>query len=157
MIVLRNKLFSLRDEGGDTITVNCNNGPLILKKYLPIKPVEWLGKIIKPIGRAQEKSLYYDVYLKDDNKKIGEINLSETSPIEITICWVGINKEYRGNHYATEILKYFINFARSKKYRVVTIEWDGGDESAIHIYKKLGFVEDSEESGNGLTIMHKSL
>lgn len=157
MIVLRNKLFSLRDECGDTVTINCNNGPLILKKYLPIKPVEWLGKLIKPIGDAQKNSLYYDVFLKSDNKKIGEVNVAETSPIEMTICWIGINKEYRGNHYATEILKYFINIARSKKYRIVTIEWDGHDRSAIHIYKNLGFIENPEESEYGLTIMHKSL
>lgn len=155
MIILRSKLFSLNQNGEDTITINCSNGPLTLKKYYPSKPIKWLGKVIKPLGRAQEKALYYDVYLGD--KKIGEINLGEETPIELIISWIGINKEYRGNHYATEILKHFINFARSKKYRVVTIEWDKGDPVAIDIYKKLGFVIDKDRSGETLTIMHKSL
>lgn len=154
MIILR-KLFSLNSNGEDMITINCSNGPIILKKTYPIEPFRWLGKVIKPIGKSQGKALNYDVFIGD--KRIGDIMMGEQSPIEMMINFIDIDKTYRGKHYATEILKYFINFARSKKYRKVTLEWDKLDPSALHIYKKLGFVEDKDKSTDELTFMSKTL
>lgn len=154
MIILR-KLFSLNSNGEDTITINCIDGPITLKKIYPIKPIKWLGEVIKPIGKSQGKVLNYDVYVGD--KRIGDILMGEQSPIEMMINFIDIKKDYRGKHYATEILKYFINFARSKKYRKVTLEWDKLDPAAIHIYKKLGFVEDKDKSTDELTFMRKTL
>lgn len=156
MIILRSKLFSLNSMGEEQIIIECSNGPIILKKAHPIKPVQWLGKIFKSIRNSQEKALYYDAYI--GNNKIGDVALGEQSPIEMMINWIGIDKAYRGKYYATEILKYFINFARSKKYRAITLEWDGNDPVAIDIYKKLGFVEDKTiPTDKSLTFMRKIL
>ena len=137
MIILR--LFSLRENAPDIIELS--NGVTLLKLEYGI--IAKLLRKFKSIRERQNKSLIYDVMLK--GKSIGFIQVYEEVPeIELNISWLYIEPKHEGNHYATEVLKAFIEWAKKSKYKKLTLEVPSNSPNAYHIYKKLGFKETGE-------------
>ena len=153
-MIIKRKYFSLtlRDSGKD---IDLGGG--LVMKQIPLNLVGKLLRNIPVIRRRQDTALLYNVYF--NGEKIGYIHLGEEKPEEIYINWLGIDKKYRGNHYATRVMEKAIEFIKSlKKYKIITLEWDRDDPSAYHIYKKLGFVEDKNSNPEDeLLVMHKRI
>ena len=132
---------------------------LTLKKIKPMKFASFLGKHIKSIGKSQGNFIDYDVFL--ENKNIGGINFNLDSPDTVDLPEIVIKSAYQGNHYATKIITWFINYFRTHGYKKITLDAAGGSPDAIHIYEKLGFRKvksiSKDDIWGGLTRMELNL
>lgn len=88
------------------------------------------------------KRIFY-VYEKD-NKAVAYVTLSKFShrdaydtTVELSVY---VNKDYRHQHIATELMEFAINFAKECNgiYTIVSLITDENKES-IHLHKKYGF------------------
>ena len=88
------------------------------------------------------KRIFY-VYEKD-NKAVAYVTLSKFShrdaydtTVELSVY---VNKDYRHQHIATELMEFAINFAKECNdiYTIVSLITDENTES-IHLHKKYGF------------------
>ena len=128
---------------------------LDLKKTKPLKFISFLGRHIKSLGESQEKYLGYDFYL--GTKNIGGICLNLDSPGIVDLSEIVIKPNYRGNHYATKIITWFIDYFQKHGYKKITLDAAEGSPDAVHIYEKLGFkkvkVVSKDDIWGGLTNM----
>ena len=152
IIKLKRKIFGLRSESENIIDLG---GGLTLEKDPLNKFAEWLGKLIKPIGRGQEKLL--DYIIKLNGEKVGVIYLSEQNPETLEISWINVVTKYRGNGYATKALLSIIKLAKSRNYKKLVLEAIEDSQDAVHIYKKLGFRIIKEYPRDGLLLMELGL
>jgi len=155
MIILR--LFSLRNSAPDTIELE--NGVTLVKTKSGI--IAKLLQNFKYFRERIDRSAIYDIKLGDKN--IGQIQVYEDIPDkELNIIWLGIDKKYEGNHYATETMKAIIGWAKNNGYKKLTLEVPGISPNARHIYEKLGFkvtgktIGDENDIWGGLTCMEKT-
>lgn len=125
------RYFSFRDDSEDEIDL----GELKLKKSNPIIG-RFLGRISKSIKKRQDNFLFYDVY--KNGKNIGSIQFDRISNEEIEIPFIEISEKYQGNHYATRILKWAIDYFRKRGIKKIHLDAAG---TSIYLYKKLGFKE----------------
>lgn len=150
MIILRRKVFSiysiLRD---NDITINCCNGPIVLKK----SSLEEVKSLFKNAKNPIEKVLVYDAYVGDT--KIGIVQLSENSAVEIEFDW--INLADKTGMYFVGILEHFIDLARSSRYRIFTLGLNRCSEDIINKCSDYGFTKISESELKGITILNRSL
>ncbi len=54
---------------------------------------------------------------------------------------IGVLKEFRNLGLGQELIRLLIELARSQGYKLIKLEVYAGNAPAIHIYKKLGFVQ----------------
>ena len=145
------RLYSFNSEMPEEIKVD----NLILKKTKPLKFISFLGRHIKSLGESQGKYLGYDFYL--GTKNIGGICLNLDSPGIVDLSEIIIKSDYQGNHYATKIIIWFIDYFRKHGYTKITLDATGGSPTAVHIYEKLGFkkvrVVSKDDIWGGLTNM----
>lgn len=100
------------------------------------------------IEKRLNQSIYFAMmYLKD--KPIAMCAIEELSELpQITICTdcngrhcsvvsVYTKPEYRGNGYQQELIRYLLDFAKTKHFNDITLTTNTPD--AAHIYKKVGF------------------
>lgn len=118
--------------------------------------VKALSKISPYLAKQYEKNKGFTV--KDTNgKSIGSLYLNEVDEKELNIEWIGIDEKARGKGYAQSALKQTISYAKENGFKEVTLEVPGISPDAMHIYKKLGFVEDGtlteDDIWGGLTKM----
>lgn len=100
------------------------------------------------------QSLYFAILYVDD-QPVAICGLEELSELpQITICTdpagrhccivsVYTKPQDRGKGYQQELLKYLIQFAKTKHFNDITLTTNSPD--AIHIYEKLGFHKISEK------------
>lgn len=124
--------FSFRDDSEDEI----NLGDIKLKKANPILG-RFLGRISRSIKNRQDNFLFYDVLYKN-GKNIGSIQFDRILNEEIEIPFIEISEKYQGNHYATRILKWAIDYFRKRGFKRIHLDAAG---TSIYLYKKLGFKE----------------
>lgn len=95
-------------------------------------------KVSKKSAEHQLNSFDYDIEDKEGNK-LGHLYLYKESPSSLNINWIDIKQKHRGQKYAQEVLNGVIDEARKRGYKQITLEVPDEDDSALHIYKKLGF------------------
>ena len=151
----REKLFSFKLDMPQEIKID----DLILKETKPCKIMGFLGRHINLIGKAQSVFVDFDIFLRDKN--IGFINFNLTGPGIVDLPEIYIKPEYQGNHYATKIISWFINYFKTRGYKKMTLDAAEGSPNAIHIYEKLGFrkvkVISKDDIWGGLTYMELNL
>lgn len=113
----------------------------------------------KQIANTKDMTLY-----NKSGQKIGNLQLFHESPTSINIVWLGINKNQRGNGYASAAMKMAEDYARKTGCKQMTLEVPGDSPDARHIYEKQGFKDigkltdsSADEIWDGLTCMKKSL
>ena len=90
-----------------------------------------------------------------ENKPVAMAALEELSELpQITVCSnkngrhcclvsVYTKPDYRGNGYQQQVIKYLLEFAKSKGFTDITLTTNTPD--AIHIYEKFGFKQISNK------------
>lgn len=145
------RLYSFNSDMPEEIKIE----NLVLKKTKPLKFISFLGRHIKSLGESQGKYLGYDFYL--GQKNIGGIIFNLDAPGVIDLSEVIIKHDYQGNHYATKIITWFINYFRNHGFKKITLDAAEGSPNAVHIYEKLGFrkvkVVSKDDIWGGLTNM----
>lgn len=76
-----------------------------------------------------------------DGRIAGSIGLKKFDEESCEIKRLYIRPEFRGHHLSDILLKKFIDDAREIGYKYILLDTFPFLESAIHIYKKLGFYE----------------
>lgn len=127
------RLYSFNSDMPEEIKID----NLILKKTKPLKFISFLGRHIRSLGESQGKYLGYDFYL--GQKNIGGIIFNLDAPGIIDLSEIIIKHDYQGNHYATKIITWFINYFRDHGFKKITLDAAEGSPDAVHIYEKLGF------------------
>ncbi len=93
---------------------------------------------VEPLYERLSEAVDYVIYYQ--GHKAGSIGLQRQEGGKILyIALIKTYKEFRGNHIATNVLKYFIKSAKKdgfKKIKLVTGDWT---PAGVHIYEKLGF------------------
>lgn len=138
MIIIR-KYFSINSQlADDMVTIECDHGPIILKKQeLSLLP-RIFGKLFKPLGNIQKKTLFYDVMI--GGKKFGYVALEDgkdTTELEFGFYpEKGTIKTDKTDQYVKNIIEHFIDYARANKFRKISFE---ADPDFTDVYKELGF------------------
>ena len=127
------RLYSFNSDMPEEIKIE----NLILKKTKPLKFISFLGRHIKSLGESQGKFLCYDFFL--GSKNIGSIIFNLDAPGVVDLSMVIIKHDYQGNHYATKIIIWFINYFKDHGFKKITLDAAEGSPDAVHIYEKLGF------------------
>lgn len=102
------------------------------------------------------EDIYYDemqdyycedgaILMKVNNTYIGygQIIIKDKSPYIVNF---GILKDYRNKGYGKMLLTYMLNILYKKGKKSVKIKVDSKNESAIKLYKNVGFIEETEHS-----------
>lgn len=79
------------------------------------------------------------VYEKDDNV-LGFINYSIMYD-RAELNYIYVEKKYRKDGVATELMDYFIDDALKNKCKNITLEVAENNDPGIKLYKKYGFIE----------------
>ena len=145
MIILR-KLFSFRSESPEEIDLGDLSLRRVKDSWFTRNIISFIIKVIIKLFKISERDLRkletvaaYNIM--EGNKKIGDLNLTEISKEELNIMWIEKNKKYRGHGYAQKILRWVVEFAKERGYKILTLEVPGISPDARHIYEKLGFRE----------------
>ena len=157
------KRFSKLDNFENSIKIiNKKTGEVLSIKRFSNLLIKILSKIFKGIRDMQTKKPAFDIY--SNNSKIAELILNERSEEELNIIWIEVYPGNTGKGIAQSILSELIKFAKSQKYKYLTLEVPGNSPDAKHIYEKLGFKEDGilttpeeDEIWGGLTKMRLKL
>ncbi|WP_099466742.1 ribosomal protein S18-alanine N-acetyltransferase [Konateibacter massiliensis] len=88
---------------------------------------------------AQKGSIY--VVACDGSRVVGYCGLWNIVG-EGNINNVAVDKEYRGRHIAFDMLLKLIEIGNKEGVEAYTLEVRESNETAIHLYKKLGFTEE---------------
>jgi GNAT superfamily N-acetyltransferase len=84
---------------------------------------------------------------RKDGTDVGQFYLSRKKDAkELNVVWIEVKDKYAGNGYATAAMKSVIKEAKRQKLDKVTLEVPGISPNARHIYEKLGFKVDKEQS-----------
>ena len=139
-------------KNGDTLKVTRDPEPLIVKA---------LSRMSTKYKAGAEKHASFSARDKE-GKRIGTASISQTSPEEINLIWLGIKKSSRGQGYASAIINEVINYGKSKDVKLLTLEVPGNAPDALHIYEKQGFkvtgiLTDKDDIWGGLTTMERKL
>ena len=169
MIIFRSKSFSIYSIGReDEIKINCSGGMLSLKrsgldeiktifnnsKLLDKKPTDKNGEEdTRPVNK-ENRVLVYDVFLGDN--KLGVVQLSENSAVEVELDWINLNDTT--GEYFIGLLEYFINLARSCRYRVFILGlYRCSDEIENKCLDYYGFVSSTDGEIKGVTLLYRPL
>lgn len=155
----QNKDGSLTKAGRERYSVNIGND-LTLERIPETGLAKLLGNHSEKIRQEQEK--YLDFYIKNGQKRVGELQLYKESADSINGTWLGIRASERGKHYASTVMDWVINYATENGYSQITLEVPGNSPDARHIYEKKGFkaleqISDHDDAWGGLTAMKKEL
>jgi RimJ/RimL family protein N-acetyltransferase len=100
-------------------------------------------------SKIMEKILKGTTYFLavEDNEILGFLdfgphNKSEFGQHVVTFGVMTV-KNARGKGIATALIRYFIDFAHRENYKKITIRVMGSNPAALHLYRKLGFVQES--------------
>ncbi|MBR5732850.1 MAG: GNAT family N-acetyltransferase, partial [Lachnospiraceae bacterium] len=144
-----------------------------VKKWIPGEYYEDLDEAQKGIEFFAEcvenKELPYvlAVVLKETGELIGDtgVNEVEGKPGEVEIGFV-IGRDYRGNGYATEVLKHMGDYILSiaSGIKVLYGRVMKGNDASVRVLEKNGYVFDGEEFGaeddpygNGMLVYRRNV
>lgn len=103
----------------------------------------------------------YSFNAKIGKKKVGSIHLRKDPNNEMNIEWMNVKKKHRGKGYATQMMKFAEDFARSKGSTKMTAELVNSSKDMGHILNKFGYKKVSQLTNNdvwgGLTNVEKKL
>lgn len=152
MIILRNKLFSIYSIE-DKLKINCSAGLISLVKT-NLDEVINIFKGHKQEEKPNDRILVYDVFVNET--KIGIIQLMENSAVEIELDWINLNDKV--GEYFISLLEYFINLAKSCRYRLFTLGlYKCTDDLKNKCLDFYGFVNDSVGNIKGVTKLYRPL
>jgi RimJ/RimL family protein N-acetyltransferase len=107
------------------------------------KTVEQEESFIDSISK-QNNALF--IIAEIEGKIVGNLNFSGGGRPRITHTGefgVSVLKEFWGQSVGTELIKYLIEFSKqSRIIRKINLRVRSDNYSAIHVYKKLGFIEE---------------
>lgn len=134
--------------------VDFDNAEEAIDVQRKIFPEDGMINILASIDRElfmEITSIYYPddkvkYYLAYKNKKaIGITGLYEykDTPNENWIAWFGVLPEYRRLGYGSKILEWTMEKAKNSQKTIIRLYTEmGGNDKAIELYRKLGFVEE---------------
>ena len=145
--------FNVTTKKGETLKVELNKTPA---------PAKVLSKISKTIADNVEKTSNYTI--KNENEKVGTLQLHRESPMELNVVWIDTKKAHKGKGYASAVMDGVIKNAKKDGYEYVTLEVPGISPDAAHIYQKLGFeyvetlsTPEDDPAWQGLTALRRNL
>lgn len=86
-----------------------------------------------------ENSLHRFLVCESNNKLTGFLQYSEYYD-RIEIDYIFVCSKYRRCGFATEMLKFLLEYCEVKKIENITLEVSEKNEEAINLYKKFGFI-----------------
>lgn len=132
---------------GDTIKIEQNKDPILAKV---------LGRVSSNIREEQKKSKMFTI-TDSNGSKVGNGQIYRESKDELNLVWLGVNRKNRGKGIGTAAVTAAYLYAQKEGIPKLTLEVPGSSPDALHIYKKLGFVEKEKLSEDdlwgGLTAM----
>lgn len=103
----------------------------------------------------------YSFNAKVNGKKVGNINFRKDPNNEMNIEWMDVKKKHRGKGYATKMMKFAEEFAKSQGATKITAEWVNNSKDMGHILDKFGYKKVSQLTNDdvwgGLTAVEKKL
>lgn len=148
----RTESHSVKLKNGDTLVLDGERTPAMARA---------ISRISSNMTNRINDS--HSFKLKSSNgKTVGEMFLYKKKPDEMNVVWVEVDKNYRGNGYATGAMKAAVNVAKQQNLKKVTLEVPGISPDARHIYEKMGFkagkqISSSNDVWGGLTEMQLDL
>jgi len=125
----------------------------------PIKALnfEWLQKYFR-VENGDEVSLSdpkeyiinkggYIFYAKKDGEIVGTVSLLKKGDEIFELGKMAVSENSQGFGVGTILLEHCLNFARQKQIKKLILYSNTRLESAIHLYKKYGFVQIELEQG----------
>ncbi len=98
---------------------------------------------------VDKKSLDVIALLDGQIVGIGNVNPKRNNKVRYRhVCLIGVSvlKQFWGLGIASAIMNELINFAKKVKFEQIELNVVSTNESAIHLYKKFGFVEEGRLS-----------
>jgi GNAT superfamily N-acetyltransferase len=83
-----------------------------------------------------------------DNEPVGCFSLLKISEVNFELGKMAVSKSHQGLKIGQDLLVFAINFARSKNWNTLLLYSSTKLDTALHIYKKLGFKEVTLENNN---------
>ena len=101
--------------------------------------------------KEQFKKGYLYYWVKFENKNIGFLAFF---PVEnkLYLSKFYLLKEYRGKKISRKMLEFLVNYAKDKKLKSIYLNVNKHNDSAVNVYKHLGFIiirEEKNDIGNG--------
>ena len=101
--------------------------------------------------KEQFKKGYLYYWVKFENKNIGFLAFY---PVEnkLYLSKFYLLKEYRGKKISRKMLEFLVNYAKDKKLKSIYLNVNKHNDSAVNVYKHLGFIiirEEKNDIGNG--------
>lgn len=136
--------------GPKTVTRKTSSGQtLTLTRDDPTKLHKTLARISDRYRKAYERGANLTI-TDSKGKKVGEAQVDTKGKDELYLVWLGINKDSRGQGYATAAMKVAESYGREAGFKKMTLEVPGNSPDARHIYEKMGFKVTKEADPNDL-------
>jgi len=128
-----------------------------LKKYIKVLNYEWLEKYFK-VEKGDEESLSnptekiinkggYIFYAKLNGEIVGTASLLRDTDQVFQLGKMAVTEQAQGHGIGQLLLAHCLQVAKEKSIRTLYLYSNTLLASAIHLYKKFGFVEVPLESG----------
>lgn len=113
--------------------------------------LEWIKKIfeveekdIELLDKCEENIINkggYIFFAKIDDTIVGCVAYIKIKEDVYELGKMAVNEDYQGKRIGQELLTYAINFAKTENWKQVILYSSVKLQNALHIYKKIGFVE----------------
>ncbi len=128
-----------------------------LKDYIKTLNVEWLKRYFKvepkdeivlsnPQVEIIDKGGFI-FYAKYNNQIVGTVSLLKIDNVTFELSKMAVTDVIQGLGIGKKLLEHCLAFAKEKEIQKLLLYSNRSLESAIHLYKKFGFVEISLEDG----------
>ncbi len=116
----------------------------ITEKFTREAEGEWLTKLLSRLENDEQFSLVAEVGMKV--VALSDFQIKEGDPEQrVGLFGIIVRNGYRDLGIGTEIMKTMLKQAASFGFRTVSVNAFATNKRAIHVYKKVGFVETSIE------------
>lgn len=116
-----------------------------LEKYFKLEPTDILS-LSNPKAEIIDKGGFI-FYAKLNNEIVGTASLLKKSNAIFEIGKMAVSEKAQGFKIGTLLLEHCINFAKQKKISTLILYSNRKLETAIHLYRKYGFLEIELEKG----------
>lgn len=113
--------------------------------------LEWIKKIfeveekdIELLDKCEENIINkggYIFFAKIDDTIVGCVAYIKIKEDVYELGKMAVNEDYQGKRIGQELLTYAINFAKTENWKQVILYSSVKLKNALHIYKKIGFLE----------------
>lgn len=116
-----------------------------LEKYFKLEPTDILS-LSNPKAEIIDKGGFI-FYAKLNNEIVGTASLLKKNDLIFEIGKMAVSEKAQGFKIGTLLLEHCINFAKQKKISTLILYSNTKLETAIHLYRKYGFLEIELEKG----------